>query len=145
MSSAHQSSRLSQIWRVLRGTSAEYQWQAQLGGRTLYFRTTISPLRNDEDLVVGAVGVTRDVTEATALDDAYQHTAELLHAVIAGSPVAIFMLDAEGRIRSATPAALGAAGSVPVVCPARRTTVRKDTAAGRLLSGRSRAANRRRR
>lgn len=91
--------------RVMSGTHAEYEWSSRLNGLTRYFHTSMSPLRDQSEAVVGAVGVTRDVTEKTVLDDAYHETNELLHAVIAGSPVAIFTLDEHGRIRSANSAA----------------------------------------
>ena len=91
--------------RVMSGAHAEYEWSAKLNGLPRYFHTSMSPLRDPSEAVAGAVGVTRDVTEKTVLDDAYQETNELLHAVIAGSPVAIFTLDEDGRIRSANSAA----------------------------------------
>lgn len=90
--------------RVLAGMTAEYEWEGVWEGAPRHFHTSMSPLR-DGDVVIGAVGVTRDVTEKAKLDDAWEQTNNLLHAVVAGSPIAIFTLDEEGRIRSANSAA----------------------------------------
>jgi diguanylate cyclase (GGDEF)-like protein/PAS domain S-box-containing protein len=91
--------------RVCSGASAEYEWQASWDGATHHLHTSMSPLRDELDDVIGAVGVTRDVTEKAELDDAWRQTNNLLHAVVAGSPIAIFTLDEEGRIHSANSAA----------------------------------------
>jgi diguanylate cyclase (GGDEF)-like protein/PAS domain S-box-containing protein len=96
--------------RVTGGASADYEWTAVWDDVRHHLHTSMSPLRGDGDAVIGAVGVTRDVTEKAVLDDAWQQTNNLLHAVVAGSPVAIFTLDSEGRIRSANAAAVAILG-----------------------------------
>lgn len=91
--------------RLLTGKPATYEWSSVLGGGTRFFETSISPLFDDAGRVSGAVGVTRDVTGERQLERAYSEAGDLLEAVIAASPVAIFTLDDHGRIRTANAAA----------------------------------------
>jgi len=91
--------------RVMGGSSATYEWQMSRGDAKRYLHTSMSPLRGEDGAVIGAVGVARDVTEKTVLDEAFAQTNEMLHMVVGSSPVAIFTLDEQGRIRSANAAA----------------------------------------
>jgi hypothetical protein len=86
--------------RVMSGSSAAYEWQMSLGDAKRHLQTTMSPLRDEDGGVIGAVGVARDITEQMILDEAFSQTNVLLHAVVGSSPVAIFTLDEHGRIRS---------------------------------------------
>ena len=96
--------------RALGGACADYDWTLVRNGVQKYFRTSLSPLRDPNGVVTGAAGVTRDVTDRAILDAAYEQTNELLHAIVGASPVAIFTLDEQGRIRGANSAAEAVVG-----------------------------------
>ncbi|MDA3932104.1 MAG: diguanylate cyclase [Tenericutes bacterium] len=49
---------------ALKGAHSIYDWQHQLDEKTLYFESSISPIYNEENEIVGAVGISRDITEA---------------------------------------------------------------------------------
>ena len=49
---------------ALNGTTTTYQWDYKTKDNTLYFEATISPIFDEQDAIIGAVGITRDITEA---------------------------------------------------------------------------------
>ncbi len=49
--------------RVLKGEVVSYQWDNQYLGKTHYYASTVSPIYDADDTIVGAVGVTRNITE----------------------------------------------------------------------------------
>ncbi|MFP4477885.1 MAG: HD domain-containing phosphohydrolase [Candidatus Izemoplasmatales bacterium] len=50
--------------QALKGQHHVYDWQYQIDDKTLYFESSISPIYNEENKIVGAVGISRDITEA---------------------------------------------------------------------------------
>ena len=49
--------------QALNGENAFYDWDTVVDGETLYFESSIAPIYNENHEIVGAVGVTRDITE----------------------------------------------------------------------------------
>lgn len=91
--------------RAQSGQTVDYDWSAEVGGVRRWFQTTLSGLSDGRTGDrIGVVGVTRDVTDRQELHDALAATSDLLQAVVAASPAAIFILDAHGRIETANPA-----------------------------------------
>ena len=49
---------------VLNGMPSVYDWKIKVNGAYLYFESSLSPIFDDNDKIVGAVGISRDITEA---------------------------------------------------------------------------------
>jgi diguanylate cyclase (GGDEF)-like protein/PAS domain S-box-containing protein len=49
--------------RALKGERVLYSWESKTRGRTFYFENVINPMFNQENEIIGAVGVARDITE----------------------------------------------------------------------------------
>ncbi|QLY40865.1 diguanylate cyclase [Hujiaoplasma nucleasis] len=49
--------------RVLNGESVIYSWESHFMGKTYYFENILNPIFNQDKIVIGAVGVARDITE----------------------------------------------------------------------------------
>ncbi|QWC00518.1 diguanylate cyclase [Mycoplasmatota bacterium] len=49
---------------ALQGEHTIYDWQFSNKNKTLYFESSISPIYNKENQIVGAVGISREITEA---------------------------------------------------------------------------------
>ena len=69
-----------------------------LGEKGRWLSFSASPLRDDSGTVVGCVEVLQDITERKEMEIARQESERRLAEIIAGSPVATFVLDAEGRV-----------------------------------------------
>ncbi|MFA5289729.1 MAG: HD domain-containing phosphohydrolase [Candidatus Izemoplasmatales bacterium] len=48
---------------ALQGEHHIYDWDYQVDGTTYYYESSISPIFNQDHLVIGAVGISRDITE----------------------------------------------------------------------------------
>ena len=55
--------------RALRGEANIYDWQIEVDGEKLYFESSISPIYDENEQVVGAVGISRDITEPKKRQD----------------------------------------------------------------------------
>ena len=53
--------------RAVHGESVVYEWSMEDASGPLYFHTAVSPVRDDEGRIAGAVRVTRDMTEQNRL------------------------------------------------------------------------------
>lgn len=49
--------------RALSGENAFYDWDIKIGNDIFYFESSIAPILNEDGKIIGAVGVTRDITE----------------------------------------------------------------------------------
>lgn len=49
--------------RALEGENTFYDWDILIDGEMLYFESSIAPMFNENNQIIGAVGVTRDITE----------------------------------------------------------------------------------
>jgi len=54
---------------VLNGMPSVYDWEIKVSGVSLYFESSLSPIYDENDKIVGAVGVSRDITEAKQKQD----------------------------------------------------------------------------
>jgi diguanylate cyclase (GGDEF)-like protein/PAS domain S-box-containing protein len=54
---------------VLNGVPSVYDWKTKVNGVYLYFESSLSPIFDDNDKIVGAVGISRDITEAKLKQD----------------------------------------------------------------------------
>ncbi len=55
--------------QALHGHNVSYQWNYLTSGQTLYFESTIAPIYDEENRIVGAVGIARDITEQKKVQD----------------------------------------------------------------------------
>ncbi len=76
---------------------ADYEWHNEINGETLYFKTTLAPLRDAAGEMTGVVGVGRDVTAETRALNALQQSEERYRRYIDEAPEAVFISNAEGR------------------------------------------------
>ncbi len=65
-------------------------------GRWLSF--SASPLRDDSGAVIGCVEVLQDITERKEMEISRRESERRLAEIVAGSPVATFVLDADSRV-----------------------------------------------
>ena len=54
---------------VLNGIPSVYDWKIKIDGIYLYFESSLAPIFDDNDKIVGAVGISRDITEAKQKQD----------------------------------------------------------------------------
>jgi PAS domain S-box-containing protein len=55
--------------RALAGENVEFEWSIEAAEGTLWFQTSLSPLRDDSGTVTGIVGVARDTTRRRQLEE----------------------------------------------------------------------------
>lgn len=55
--------RLDQYVRALNGEKIYYEWEEEYQGKCYYFQNILSPIYDYQDNIIGAVGISRDVTE----------------------------------------------------------------------------------
>ena len=55
--------------KALDGESSIYDWKIEVDGIMYHFESSISPIYDENEHIVGAVGISRDVTEATKRQD----------------------------------------------------------------------------
>ncbi len=54
---------------VLNGTPSVYNWEVNVDGVNLYFESSLSPIYDENEKIVGAVGISRDMTDAKQKQD----------------------------------------------------------------------------
>ncbi|HKL47670.1 MAG TPA: HD domain-containing phosphohydrolase [Candidatus Izemoplasmatales bacterium] len=59
--------------KTLTGEKSVYDWQYEIEGQIIYFESSISPVYDEFDQVIGAVGITRDVTEPVERHQHIEH------------------------------------------------------------------------
>jgi len=59
--------------KALKGQSAIYDWSFEKDNRTIYFESSISPVYDEFEKIIGAVGITRDVTEPVERQKQIEH------------------------------------------------------------------------
>ena len=77
--------------------------ELEIGGEIL--ESTLHPRRGPAGEIIGIVGVSVDITARKRAEEAYRRTSETLEAAIRSSPIAMAILDLEGRITLWNPAA----------------------------------------
>jgi diguanylate cyclase len=71
--------------RALEGEANIYDWQIEIDGSIFYFESSISPIFDQSQNVIGAVGVSRDITEPKNLQFKLQNSYKSLQNIIAGT------------------------------------------------------------
>lgn len=55
--------------KALQGEANIYDWKIEVDGEMLYFESSISPIYDENEQIVGAVGISRDITEPKKRQD----------------------------------------------------------------------------
>jgi PAS domain S-box-containing protein len=76
---------------------------------------TVSPLKDDQDRIIGASKIARDITERRLSETKLRDSENRLRELIAAIPAAIYTTDAEGRITYFNQAAVEIAGRTPTI------------------------------
>jgi PAS domain S-box-containing protein len=95
---AHEKSKIEEVLRT--GVEAR-DWEAVVerpDGSRIAVLANISPLRNDEGELIGAVNCVRDITERKRTEDAVRESQQLLRLVLATLPVGVAVIDQVGDI-----------------------------------------------
>ena len=84
---------------VLTGQTVEVRSEpSEVDQGLRYYNTTKFPLRNADGVIVGLVGIGRDVTERLRAEQQANQSANILHSIIESSPDIIFVKDASLRM-----------------------------------------------
>lgn len=59
--------------KALSGENIIYDWVFVIEGRTIYFESSVSPVYDENNEIIGAVGITRDVTEPVERKKQIEH------------------------------------------------------------------------
>lgn len=91
------------VSRILRGDTLRSQSTVDTliharDGRETYFNVSGAPMRDAAGQIVGAVMVTRDVTERLRAEREYAQQARLLDAIFEAVPERVSLFDAQGRL-----------------------------------------------
>ncbi len=73
-------------------------------GRVGWVSTTKMPLRDQEGQIVGTFGISRDITKQKQAEEAVLREKQYFEALFRNSPVAVSVLDSQGKIVSTNPA-----------------------------------------
>ncbi len=79
-------------------------------GRLLPISLTVSPIRNEDGLIIGASKIARDISERRQAEEVLQQEKERLHATLNGIGDAVIVTDAESRCTLMNPVAQGLTG-----------------------------------
>jgi PAS domain S-box-containing protein len=95
------------LWRTISSGSV---WAGELINRrkdgTLYHEEmTITPVRDADGAIRNYIAIKQDITERKQAHEALTETLDMLRAAIHASPVAIAILETDGRVRMWNPAA----------------------------------------
>jgi len=95
---SHEKSKMEEVLRT--GVPA-HDWEVVVerpDGSRITALANISPLRNDEGELIGAVNCVRDITERKRAEDKVRESQQLLHLVLATLPVGVAVTDRAGDI-----------------------------------------------
>ncbi len=98
---------IAQHRKALKGKSGKYEMQ--WGGRV--FESLVEPLRNENNQIVGCIGIALDITERKEAENKLTHERNLLELLLENVPDTIYFKDRESRfikVNEAQAAVLGA-------------------------------------
>ncbi len=91
--------------RALAGEDVLYEWTAPAADGVAYFETRVTPLYDAAGNIIGISGVGRDKTAERRQEQERLQVLERYRAVVEASPLAVFVLDAAGRVLQWNPGA----------------------------------------
>lgn len=104
--------------RALAGERLVYAWSLEVGGQTRHFQTALAPLHEADGSVAGAVGVTRDVTDAMREAEEARRCREFALAALDALASRVCVLDEHGTVVAVNAAwrrsAAGEGGEAPL-------------------------------
>src|SRR4029450_4559109 len=74
-------------------------------GKVVPISLTVSPIRNDEGLIIGASKICRDISERKRAEEALREEKALLQATLTGIGDAVIVADVDCRITMMNPVA----------------------------------------
>ncbi len=84
------------VARALAGEQIVYEWSGVYEQKTLYFQTSLAPLRNQSGEVAGLVGVGRDITERKRLDRALWESEDRFRSFMGHMPGYAWIKNVDG-------------------------------------------------
>ncbi len=96
--------------RALAGERLEMTTTAPLGGAARTFATTLSPIVEGDERIVGVSVVAQDVTDRQRTEQALRASEAQLRAIATASPQGIFLTDGAGRVIYANPRLVSVVG-----------------------------------
>lgn len=94
---------LEQVFATGQERTLEYSIEKE--GERLYFQARVVPVPSPQNPAETALVVVRDVTDLKRAQEALQQERDLLNTIMTASPIAITLVDREGRITFANPRA----------------------------------------
>ncbi len=93
------------IERARRGETVRLRYESLTAdGRSLWWDSTITPIRDDGARVVSLVKLSRDVTDRVRAEEALRESEEKFHSISSAAQDAIIMTDGSGKISYWNPA-----------------------------------------
>jgi PAS domain S-box-containing protein len=90
---------------VFSGKSGTLAFEARgLKGRPIWLETHAVPLRDQDNAIIAALGITRDITEQRKAEESLQRSEALYHDLVETSQDLIWQCDAQGRYVYLNPA-----------------------------------------
>ncbi len=78
------------------GVAETEEMELTAAGVTRTYLTTKAPFHDENGNIIGVIGISHDITDRKRAEEQSRVTAQRLHAVIAGAPMAIWALDRHG-------------------------------------------------
>lgn len=83
--------------KALQGEFVVYDWSVPTPDGTRYYQTSLSPLHNENDEVIGVVGVGREITQLKQVEDELRHSRDLLHKTLSSLDESVIIVDPQTR------------------------------------------------
>ena len=101
---------------IRRGEGSQYDTVRQCkDGRRIDVSSTVSPIRDGAQRVVGASKISRDITQRKCIEQALRDNERRFREMVDALPAAVYTTDADGRLTHFNPAAAALAGRTPVL------------------------------
>jgi PAS domain S-box-containing protein len=99
ISSEHRDAFMKVTEQVFRGEAGNLTFEMTgLHGRKLWLETHAVPLRNDQDVIIALLGITRDVTERKLAEEVLKKERDFTNAVLDTVSSIVLILDRTGKI-----------------------------------------------
>lgn len=95
------------------------EWISYPDGRRVLLDTLKTPYRNCEGTVLGIIGISRDITDRTLVENELRRRESLLQRVFEILPIGLWFADANGRLLRGNPAGIAIWGAEPRVDPSK--------------------------